>query len=364
MQLRRPGIIVELDGLRGLGAIAVLLAHLPRGFVFGQARVDLFFVLSGFLITGIIIRGLDSPQFLRTFYLRRAFRTFPIYYLSLFVVYALNAVRHHPSETHGFSYYLFYLQNIQWYWGEEPPHTGLSLEHTWTLAIEEQFYLFWPSHLLLLTRLWGKTSTLYASLVFLIAPVILRTQGLDRFVLLGHSDGLALGSIIAYLYHFLPQQSFRKLSTFFASVAAVAFPAYFAIWWQWQRLGDVAGSDASLDLATSIICAGYFGLLGFVVANAGKPFLGVLRYNVLGKIGRISYGLYLYHWIIYEALDDVVQFRWNLGQPYWLDVFKIVSSFGVASASWNFIEQPILALRERYTRRASAGEVPRAPITG
>ncbi len=143
--------IIELDALRGIAAVAVLVCHLPRGFWFGETGVDLFFVLSGFLITGIILRNLDQPAFLRTFYWRRILRIFPIYYLALLAVYSVNAFRSNPEDTTGFPFYLAYLQRLHGYWGGNFPVIP-SLAHTWTLAIEEQFYIFWPFALVLSRR--------------------------------------------------------------------------------------------------------------------------------------------------------------------------------------------------------------------
>jgi peptidoglycan/LPS O-acetylase OafA/YrhL len=186
--------IVELDALRGMAAVAVLACHLPWSFWFGETGVDLFFVLSGFLITGIILRSRDQPSFLRTFYWRRSLRIFPIYYLALAFVYSVNAFRSNPEDMTGFPFYLVYLQRLPEYWGGNFPVIP-SLGHTWTLAIEEQFYLFWPIVLMLSRR----RAAPWLMGLFVLFPVAVRYFGLPRSVLFAHTDGLALGALLAWL---------------------------------------------------------------------------------------------------------------------------------------------------------------------
>src|SRR3954469_9272181 len=110
--------IIELDALRGMAAIAVLMFHLPRGFWFGATGVDLFFVLSGYLISAIILRYREQPGFLGVFYYRRLLRIFPIYYIAILVTLGINSLRKTPESTYGVWYTLFYAQNIHYYWGE------------------------------------------------------------------------------------------------------------------------------------------------------------------------------------------------------------------------------------------------------
>ena len=166
--------LLELDGLRGLACLAVLACHLPRGFWIGNTGVDLFFVLSGFLITRIILQKRDQANFFSRFVWRRSLRIFPPYFLLLFLAYTLNAIRKHPEPTTSFPLYLVYLQNVQGYWGGEMPVEELSLGHTWTLAIEEQFYLLWPILLILI----HKRSAVAVSGLLIVSPIILRHYGL------------------------------------------------------------------------------------------------------------------------------------------------------------------------------------------
>ena len=135
--------IPELDGLRALAIVGVLLFHLHvPGAEFGWAGVQLFFVLSGFLITGILLNSKARSDYFSRFYVRRTLRIFPIYFLLLGLVLVYALLRRLPYS--GFPWYAFYFQN--YYIGWTSNHTqfpGL-FAHTWSLAVEEQFYLLWP----------------------------------------------------------------------------------------------------------------------------------------------------------------------------------------------------------------------------
>ena len=149
-----PRYIPQFDALRGLAVSIVMLYHLHKDvpalhlhtlFRHGWVGVDLFFVLSGFLITGILVESKDSPRYLRNFYARRILRIWPLYFALLLVCFLLIPWVKPESaralkEACGppFVYFLF-LQNLF------PTYVGIGpLTITWSLAIEEQFYLFWP----------------------------------------------------------------------------------------------------------------------------------------------------------------------------------------------------------------------------
>ncbi|MCS7466976.1 acyltransferase [Stieleria sp. ICT_E10.1] len=351
--------IVELDALRGIAAMAVLCCHLPRGFWFGATGVDLFFVLSGFLITGIIQRNHDQPRFLRAFYWRRSLRILPLYYLVILMAYAVNLLRATPADTSGFGYYLVYLQNIHQYWGGETPPVDLALGHTWTLAIEEQFYLFWPVALLLLR---GRAKWWLAGL-FVVLPILLRGQGLPKTVLLGHTDSLAMGAFLAWIMIRTESVKRERQAVCYASIALASFLAYGAMYWQMCRQNPAftGGEYLQLTLPVAVISLAYFGVIGLFVCMTGSRPLALFRNRYLVQLGTISYGLYLYHLVLYENLDTLVKFRWKLGDPWWLDVTKVIVSLAVAALSWRFFEQPILRFKDRF-RYNDASVVASQPV--
>lgn len=338
--------IVELNALRGIAAIGVLCCHLPRGFWFGATGVDLFFVLSGFLITGIIQRNLNQPRFLSAFYWRRSLRILPLYYLVILLAYAVNLTRGTPADTTGFPFYLVYLQNIHQYWGSETPAVDLAIGHTWTLAIEEQFYLLWPAALLLLR---GRSRYLLAC--FLIAlPIYLRSQGLPKTVLLGHTDSLAMGALLAWIMPRTRSFSRSRQAVCYASVAVTSLAAYWGMFWMLcaDDPAFTGGEFLQMTLPVSLISLSSLGVIGLFVCMSGSPWLAMFRNKGLVALGTISYGLYLYHLVLFENLDTLVKFRWEMGDPWWLDATKLALSLIVATASWHFFEKPILRFKERF----------------
>jgi peptidoglycan/LPS O-acetylase OafA/YrhL len=336
--------VAELDAIRAIAALAVLATHLPLGFWFGETGVDLFFVLSGYLITTIIMRNHAEDGFLARFYGRRALRIFPIYYLTLIALVAINALRRHPASIEGLGFYATYTQNVPDYWGSSAGKMELALGHTWTLAIEEQFYLLWPS-LLLLVR---PRNLAWLALAFWGAPLLARGLGVPRTTLLGHTDGIALGALLAW-WRLRPRErrSAREPAVFLAILLGAA-AVYLALW-----MRGLTGKPLVFDsTAIATISVAYFALIGLVLASAGAGWLRPLRSPALCYLGQISYGIYLYHWPVYEHLDAVFNFGMRLGDPWWLSAIKVVVSVGVAALSWRYVERPLLAFKDRlaYTR--------------
>ena len=145
--------VTELDALRGLGALIIAVYHLhPERLWFLWFRSDFFLVLSGFLVTAMILRYRDSAHFLPTFFARRVVRIWPCYYLALLALVAVNPLLPKAFPMDGLPYYLTFTQNVPRYWSGEAPAFNWYFLHTWTLAVLEQFYLVWPALVLLVGR--------------------------------------------------------------------------------------------------------------------------------------------------------------------------------------------------------------------
>ncbi len=335
--------VVELDALRALAALGVLATHLRPGFGFGHTGVELFFVLSGYLITSIIVTNCRRPGFLRVFYARRCLRIWPIYYLALAVLVAFNLLRQHPEPMGGMAYYFTYLQYTWEYWHGAKPPTALPLYHTWTLAAEEQFYLVWP----VLVLVVGPRYLRPLAAVLAVVPLLVRHYWGAVDTLLGHCDGLALGALLSTLIPAVPAKATRVQRLVLPAVGLMALAGYFVnAWYIGQGFGAVQAARS--DVGISLISLSYFGLIGLVVVRARSRSLCWLRLPGLCYLGRISYGLYLYHLLIFEWIDAKFRFQMGYADTWRLDALKVGVTVAVAALSWHLIEQPILRLKDRF----------------
>jgi peptidoglycan/LPS O-acetylase OafA/YrhL len=180
--------IAELDGLRGVSALLIVAYHLFEKHLLGcWAALHIFFVLSGYLITSIVIQHELSWQFLWNFYLRRSLRIWPIYYL-LIILLTFVGLR----STEALPYYLTCTQRLPLCRGGDMP-TWPALQHAWSLAAEEQCYLIWP----VVALLAGTRPLGYLALAFALIGVGARHAGFDIWTLAGRCEGFALGGFLA-----------------------------------------------------------------------------------------------------------------------------------------------------------------------
>jgi peptidoglycan/LPS O-acetylase OafA/YrhL len=345
--------IPELDALRGLAALAIVAYHVaPWRCPYGWAAVDLFFVLSGYLITSIILRHNESRSFLYQFYARRALRIWPLYYLALLVGVAVNVVAlPRPDPLAGLPYYLTYTQNVHRYWFAETPPFLPYFSHTWTLANEEQFYLFWP----LLACAAGRRRLVPLAVLIVAVSVAARAAGLHWSLLLARCDGFALGGLLAAVLADRPRRRLGAVRLACVPLGLASLGCLVAI----AARGGLA--QAAAGMATTLLVVNLFcvSVLGLVVVHAGRPALAALRVRWLCYMGQISYGLYMYHFFLgfgARALDR----RLGLGYPWWMPVAILLVSIAVSALSWELVERPILALKDRF--RYDARPDPPPPV--
>jgi peptidoglycan/LPS O-acetylase OafA/YrhL len=357
------GRIAELDALRGLAVAMVCGCHVwpdSRVFLWGWSGVDLFFVLSGYLITDIILRNGREPGFLRAFYARRTLRIWPIYYLNLFAVALVAPVlsRSRGWVETGFGYYLTYTQNI---FADRIPGESLYVKWygpTWSLALEEQFYLLWPALVLLITRRGGGLP--FVAMVWVAVACGIRERGAPLMTLLDRGDGLALGGLLAWLL--ADRERFRAaLGKYRVGFGLVAIAALLLLLTLLVNRGRnvVAYPPEPSSLVLLYFDLIYFGAIGLCVTSAGHPALGWLRVRQLVGLGVISYGVYLYHLPVFRLVEEFAR-RYGLRESLGLDLAKLALSVAAAAVSWVLIEQPILGLKKRfaYSRPARAGVNP------
>jgi peptidoglycan/LPS O-acetylase OafA/YrhL len=349
--------VPEFDALRALAALAVMLFHLrPDGNLtyFGMSGVHLFLVLSGFLITQIVIGHVGTPGFFRAFYARRLLRIWPVYYVTLVALVLFQRTFQDPPSLQGLPYYLTFTQHL-WEWPglnkvlTAPPVPILAFDHSWTVAIEEQFYLFWP----LAIALMGPKRIAPMVAAILAFGLWFKTLYFHSWILLNVFGAFALGALAATMLadRERVERHRIKLSAFFitCTVAGWAYVWWYfnvqvpnlpRIYWPWR--------DSLQNFAFYLL---HFGIVGFVATNAGRWFLAPLRLKELTFLGEISYGMYMYHLPIYWIAGGYASHPDQPIWPYW--VAQIGASIAVAAVSYRYFEAPILTLKKYfpYARR-------------
>jgi peptidoglycan/LPS O-acetylase OafA/YrhL len=369
-----PGHIPALDGLRGCAILAVLLLHFtsalgaPAGaparlvkqaFSMGWTGVDLFFVLSGFLITGILADARDKPHRLRTFYVRRALRILPLYYgfvLLLFVVPPLVGARAYTTAPADQLPYWLYLQNVS------PLHNGALdfAAHLWSLAIEEQFYLVWPLVVFTLSRAGALrvcAACLLGALALRVASVLAGTDlHAVYFLTPVRIDGLALGGAIALIARGGGLARLRRIApAVLAASAAVLAGATL------HPSGFDPGGAYMVAAGYSALAFFFAAVLVLALGARTAPLPRLLSGRALRFFGRYSYGLYVVHvpLIALARMAGVTPSRfagtrWELPGLLGYAALMAAASILVALASWHLYEQPFLKLRSRFTPPRSA----------
>jgi peptidoglycan/LPS O-acetylase OafA/YrhL len=360
---RRLGRVPALDGLRGVAIFLVLLVHtellfLPKwttwhkGFGIlggGALGVDLFFVLSGFLITALLLREQTTSDGVRfgTFYRNRALRLFPALFVMVACVVVFSWLTHEAmrAELVTAAYGIFYVANWQTTWSTHD--VALNLSHLWSLSVEEQFYLIWPAVLVLCFGLRRDVKLLTGLIVGLIVAIAVRRLWLweanyPSSELYTHldtrADALLIGALLACLWvrrltptRGLPALGWISSGVFVACVA----------------LGRAAGSGY-FKPTTGFLFEGGFTLAalaaaGVILAVLDGRWIGTvaLEARPLRALGRISYGLYLWHIpVFFEVAPRTTS---------WPVVPRIVLawglSLGLTIASWRLVEVKFLRMK-------------------
>lgn len=357
---RAQGRIPELDGLRGIAIMLVVVWHYvivtsPDPLTVGLltwSGVDLFFVLSGFLIGGILMDSRESPLYYSSFYVRRFYRIVPLYLVILMFAFlgaSLTDSFMFEGQLHPLAY-LTFTQNI---WMSTLGTYGSSFTSvTWSLAVEEQFYLVLP---FLLRKISRKQIPLVMAMLIITAPLL-------RFVLFvvrGHAplasyvfsgcraDALALGVLAAWLIrneHYW-QMLVRNRHWMSSALVVLAAGVVGMNYVEWQLM--------SLEMTTvgfTWIALFYFAVL--VLTLIYKP--AFLRAPLLTAPGMLAYGIYLFH----QPVQGIVFSAVGL-QPTFSSVFDGALQFAalcgtlvLAKVSWEYFEKPLVLKGRHYTEEA------------
>lgn len=350
---RQLSYMPKMDALRAIAALMVLFSHYfvdlnGPAFSFGGNGVQIFFVISGFLITSILLSQknyVDQPKIrmIRNFIVKRALRLFPVYYILLAVLVVMSIVGGlWICDKEDLWHYFTYTQNFLFF--KEGFQSPL-FNHTWSLAVEEQFYLFWPFLILLIPR----KAELPVLIGVLLTGIITKIYFVDFYSGPGtvkgltflHFDTLGAGALLAYMNCYKKESILKSLEKiadllFFTTLAGALILNYNKI-----------GGSFFLPMLLMLMS---FALV-FICSRDFKSVLNpLLKLDVLKRIGKISYGVYLYH--------KLVPFFFNFAYekagltPITNSVVLFIIYFTItmvmATLSWKFIESPILRVKEKF----------------
>jgi peptidoglycan/LPS O-acetylase OafA/YrhL len=341
-----PPYIPELQGLRGLAVLGVIFYHchprlqgtwLYRGSLWGWAGVNLFFVLSGFLITSILLESRPRHDYFRSFYARRALRIWPVYLLVLAICYAeapwfVGLPVPLAVKTAPWWAYLLFLQNLI--------HLALppAISQTWSLAIEEQYYFVWAPVVRFVRAPWVLAVLLLAAFS---ESAIMRSahpRWLTPTHSLIHLDGIAIGSLLAIGLYRL---SLSRRSWLGIGLASMALG--------YTAAATFAGGTAYLDSALALGFAGSV-LTSMASTGARNPFSALLRRGPLAFYGRISYGLYMIHIMVFIFFGwfDLRMDSYGVTGNLVIVGFRVAVATAAAALLWYGFEAQILKLKRYF----------------
>jgi peptidoglycan/LPS O-acetylase OafA/YrhL len=364
-------MIAGLDGLRAIAFLLVFALH-TNYLQIGWVGVSLFFVLSGFLITGILLdmkKALASNQYFLKFYGRRFLRIFPLYYFYLLLVVILTTwlislpyrPRYMQTALDQIKYAFLYIYDF--FFATDAFKTSNFLDHTWSLSVEEQFYIIWPFLILRVPEKYLKK----LFLGFIIAGPVFRLglyslHALGRFSFLAdspaqaiyplpfsHMDAFAFG---AYISRFSIPYAKKQFLILLVLIPVIGFGAQYLAT---GGIGAISALGYPLQMPNSYqfiwgytLLNYFFAILIYGVAREGW-FVRLLEIRPARYLGRISYGLYVYHfpviWFAGRMAD--LSIKDPLLKPLTAGV-SLVATIAIASLSYFLLERPILNLKDRF----------------
>ncbi|MDX1761971.1 MAG: acyltransferase [Christiangramia sp.] len=349
--------IKQLDSLRAIAVLLVIISHwLPKSHLLnsiplGVIGVDIFFVLSGFLITSILFSNknkeeVSNGKIIKFFYARRVLRIFPIYYLCLFVLLALEEYTN-TNIKEDFIYYFTYTTNFNFIIKND--WDGM-ISHFWSLAVEEQFYLFWPWIIVFTRRKYLFHIISIFIVIGLSSRLIFSEFEWGRILTTSCFDSLGIGAMLAWFVTY-KNQSVRSFYIFIRALSILVLINYLLF----LIIPDTGyWIDIPEGTTNSIVAAWVISFIYLNKESKSFIFRFLWNNNILIYIGRISYGIYLYHkilptfsWIIRRKLQSFIpEIKWFFELPHTVFITNFIILIFISSASYRFIESPIL----RYKR--------------
>lgn len=359
----------QLDGLRAVAIMCVLIEHFELSVRYinnvvsiGRLGVILFFVLSGFLITRILLeereihesKHISQVALIRSFYIRRFLRIFPIYYLTIFL---LASFDYAPIKDH-LLWHLTYLSNFSFSFFGGTPYSFS--QHFWSLCVEEQFYLFWPFVIVYAPRRYLHRvimGVIIASVTYKALGLIFGLTDLQvERPVFGCMDSLGFGALLA-LYGKETDKYNSYKSTLIKTSIWIGLPLLIG-----TQILYALGEHGykSITFSTTFTTLKDFAAALFFVRivehasqNSGNAFGSLLSIRPIRYVGKISYGIYIYHYFLKGIFPSFLYAVGITQLPKW-GGFTILTltSISLASVSWHFIEKPINNMKKYvpYTR--------------
>jgi peptidoglycan/LPS O-acetylase OafA/YrhL len=338
----------DIDGLRAIAVLAVVAFHANSSLVSGGfAGVDIFFVISGYLITGLIAKGIAAGNFsFAAFYTRRIKRIFPAYIVVALATLAVSSYLLIPND------YIFYTTSLaaSWAfasniffsmlsWGYFGQRTEeFPLLHTWSLSVEEQFYFIFPILLIVLYRYFRKhvfAALLFIGIVFLIISELKVNEIKAYFLLTSRAHELVIGALTYFLAQRFPLRSAALSNTLATIGLAMMLASIFLI----EKTTPFPG------IRSLYPCLG--AALVILAGARENAFTPILKSRPFVFVGLISYSLYLWHWPIFSFLRyRRVDITPSVGFA------AVALAFVLSVLTWKFIEMPIRQNRAIGFRRA------------
>lgn len=359
----RTGYLTMLDALRGVGMLLVLIAHLGMAskiranvVVGSWFAVSMFFTMSGFLICRQVLIGWESGRSvdLRDFWRRRANRLFPAAFVCIALVMLCTSfgwITAGPGFRHEIVATVLYGNN--WYRARVLTNGG-AFSQFWSLAVEEQFYLFFPLLFLLFSRFWGRRSGYAFGLLTLVGfgvtAYVAYHEAIIFTYIATHSRVAEILAGVAFAYVVLSPRYIgllqRRWFLIVSQVAGIAGAVTYALLWtnvtQYHRSSYVWALWANVAATLALI----------MCAIVDGPVTRLLAVRPLRWLGRISYGTYVYHALIYLLLTSQ---RLGISNELQLGLIRIVAAIAVAWLSSRYVEQPFRKLRTTQYARLATG---------
>ena len=365
--------VITIDGLRGIAVLCVIFHHsfisTPTSgiraldplvdrllFMIMPFSVDLFFVISGFLITSILDRTRDADHPVRTFYARRALRIIPLFYG--FLLFAAVFMRGLPERVVGtpasMVWQFLFLSNVPV--GLQLKDAGAMFSPFWSLAVEQQFYIFWPLVILVLPRRFNIRICLGLMVFSVVARIVLAfITPMETAAVLtpGRLDGLAAGSVVGLLRRYHPETllPWKKVMRFAGFAFVAAQPAVFLIH-SWHAKAGWVSWIAFMPFIASVFFAAAVAGLSLRRDTSSPTWLAS---PVLTSIARYSYGMYAFHvpliYLLFHLQLTVKQAPVaGFDLPYRITFFILIAglTYGLGMASWHLYEKQFLKLAPRY----------------